>query len=368
MTDTICTSVFNDYVSGSIESIKDTLNVIALNTAPVEVMNRDIDEVNFWVSIIALVVGVLGTWFGWLAYWFSKKTADNVVRMSADTQLAQFNDLIRHLYRNLIVTIAFARRQFESDVHCCYPSEVHLQKMKMLPEDVVHLEKYNDDTDIYKVMHELKLLMRNYDTEIDIAQMHLKERNLGNNVIKEDLDGLCFKPFYLIKSIIEVECAMDRRKKMERVKTKTSHYKDMMMIVLSEHFNKLAENMNNIGKWSANYMYCNYCCADVSDCGRSFCLLSDVGRHISECDYTGVEGSFRKVDFLAEKNLYLREKARFMFSDSNDEMLKPLWKLTEAEGLKEMIEGDNWDFGKMLSILISIDVAIEYDKIKMIYF
>lgn len=41
-------------------------------------------------------------------------------------------------------------------------------------------------------MHEMKLLMRNYDMEIDIALIHLKNKDIGMDVIVNDLDTLFF--------------------------------------------------------------------------------------------------------------------------------------------------------------------------------
>lgn len=356
MFDTIPASVLNDSLKMNIEALQDTLNVIANNTYPTKVMEQDLDMVNFWLAIVALFIGGFGTYFGWLAYRFSKKTADNVVRMSANTQLAQFNDVIRHLYRNLIVSISFSERQLSTDSHYFYPSEVHLQKLKLLPEDTVHLEKYNDNTDIYKVMHELKLLMRNYDTEIDIAQVHLKEQTLGHEVLKEDLDGLCYKPFYLIQHILEVECAMEHPKKEMTDHVYAKYYHNMMLIILSEHFEKLAENMKKFADWKEHYVYKDYCDRKVSDAGRAFEILrSEDGNAI-----------LKKEDFL-NNNPYLKDKARSIFDHGGQEMAA-LWELTEKEGLKEMIQSEEWNFVSMLSVLISVDVAIEYSKIKFIHF
>lgn len=356
------TSELNNYINQLGKSLQDTLSLIANNTAPDEFLKQDIDELNLWIAIIALIVGILGTWFGWLAYRFSKKTADNVVRMSANTQIAQLNDLIRHLYRNLVVTIAFTKRMSTTKEHVNYPSEIHLQKLKMLPDDAIHLEKYNDNTDVYKVMHELKLLLRNYDTEIDIAQIHLKDRNIENDVLTDDLNGLCYKPFHLINSIILVEQAMNKYAR----DTNENHYKDMILIILSEHFNKLANNIDHIEKWGQRYAFVNYCQDPETDCSRSFKELKKLEETFFQtCVDTQQFFHIQSEELFDTSNSYLQDKARKLMK-SESQNLNKLWEITQNENLETMLKTEFIDFNALLPILISIDVAIEHDKIKLI--
>ena len=199
----------------------------------------DIDNSNVWIAFFALLIGFLaynigilsfgigiaGTIYSALGYKASKRTADNVLRASFNVQKGQFDDLIRHLYRNLVCTLAFSQKVLEESTHkkttnilkkICntlirkkaahneYPSEEHLLKLKVLPEDILHLEKYNNNSDIYTKMHELKLLLRNYDTEIDTALMHLKNKNVTLEEVKNDLDTLVYKPLHLINKIREI--------------------------------------------------------------------------------------------------------------------------------------------------------------------
>lgn len=138
----------------------------------------------------------------------TRRTADNVIRVSPEIQDKQFGDLIRHLYRNLVCTVAMGRKLMADKEHVVYPSEEHLNKLKLMPEDVIHLDIYNHDAQMYNAMHEMKLLMRNYDMEIDIALMHMKNKDIGMDVIVNDLDTLFFKPLYLISRIMEVSLLM----------------------------------------------------------------------------------------------------------------------------------------------------------------
>ena len=211
----------------------------------------DIDLSNVWIAFVGVIVGIIGAIFGILGYKETKRTAKNVLRASFNVQKGQFDDLIRHLYRNLVCTLAFIQRimenrdpeqvedrkpfrnnsdfkgqkqgqavskktkeqlQKQKDKYFSayrqperqnketsqpepketkpqkyqYPSEEHLLKLKVLPEDVLHLESYNQDDKIYQKMHELKLQLRNYDIEIDTAMTHLKENVQDEAMIREN--------------------------------------------------------------------------------------------------------------------------------------------------------------------------------------
>ena len=74
----------------------------------------DIDLSNMWVAFLGLVIGIIGTWYGYRGFKESKRTADNVMRASLNVLEGQFNDLIRHLYRNLVCTLAFSQKTLES--------------------------------------------------------------------------------------------------------------------------------------------------------------------------------------------------------------------------------------------------------------
>ena len=84
-----------------------------------------------------------------------------------------------------------------------YPSEEHLIKLKM-PVENIHLEAFYDDGKFYSIINRLYLLLRNYNTEIDIALLHFPQSGLNTAVKKRDLDTLLFKPGFLTENIMEV--------------------------------------------------------------------------------------------------------------------------------------------------------------------
>ena len=95
-------------------------------------------------------------------------------------------DLVRHLYRNLVVTYAIKTKL--NDCHFKkYPSEIHLLKLKVPVEDI-HLEVFSDDNKNYTYMNNLCLLFRNYNMEIDVAIKHFCNKEMDNE-IKEKLSA-----------------------------------------------------------------------------------------------------------------------------------------------------------------------------------
>ena len=239
---------------------------------------QKLDVINIVITLIALVVAVWSLQiackslniatqslrYDKAGYEETKRTADNVTRASFNVQKGQFDDLIRHLYRNLVCTLAFTQRVVENreakqikesklfsgnpdakakkgtkssngqsqkrkGKHFSmyrkkerqgenqpqpdpkevkpqkyqYPSEEHLMKLKVLPEDVLHLESYNHDYTIYQKMHNLKLLLRNYDMEIDTAMTYLKDGTQGNAVIWANWMRLLSNPCSLFSRLLK---------------------------------------------------------------------------------------------------------------------------------------------------------------------
>ena len=156
-----------DSIKATVDSVKAEILLVTENTEGEKLFGGDIDWYNFAFAFLAFLVACFSAVYDFRGFRESKRTADNVTRVSLEVQMAQFDDLIRHLYRNLICTMAFTNKILEKKEHVEYPSEEHLMKLKVLPEDVLHLEKYNDNNSIYKMMHEFKLLLRNYDIEIN---------------------------------------------------------------------------------------------------------------------------------------------------------------------------------------------------------
>ena len=212
------------------------------------------------IGILSFGIGIAGTIYSALGYKASKRTADNVLRASFNVQKGQFDDLIRHLYRNLVCTLAFSYKLLEERnaggetyyvlyrkkmEHKEYPSEEHLLKLKVLPEDVLHLESYNQDYEIYQKMHELKLQLRNYDMEIDIAMTYLKDGTQDNAVIMGKLDALTFKPLFLISTIVGVVKSLDKKESKKLKGENIDEYQNAASVMTRSHVNNLIDHQDS---------------------------------------------------------------------------------------------------------------------------
>lgn len=158
-------------------------------------------EFGIW-DAVSLAISVIALLFSFFTYWAQKGTETNTKKLSSDAQHNLLKDLIRHLYRNLVITFAIKTKLEECDYQG-YPSEEHLSKLK-IPMNNIHLDAFYGKDAEYQKMHNLYLNMRNYNDEIDIIINHVRNLNMGKDVIKRDMGTLLFKPGYLIDKIIDV--------------------------------------------------------------------------------------------------------------------------------------------------------------------
>ena len=151
------------------------------------------DGFNIFIAVTALVFSVF-------TFWSQNKTSSNTKKLSRHAQRNLLLDLVRHLYRNLVITYT-VKTKLEDIQYKGYPSEEHLIKLKV-PMENIHLEAFYGNDRMYEVMHNLYLNLRNYNEEIDVACIHFKDTNLSEEVKKRDLDTLLFKPSFLTERIL----------------------------------------------------------------------------------------------------------------------------------------------------------------------
>ena len=334
----------------------------------------DIDLSNMWVAFLGLVIGIIGTWYGYRGFKESKRTADNVMRASLNVLEGQFNDLIRHLYRNLVCTLAFSQKTLESVPNGAeedkkkisqYPSEEHLLKLKILSEDALRLEKYNNDPDIYQKMHELKLLFRNYDVEIDTTLMHLKNRNMKLSEVKNDLDTLVYKPLHLINAIREITDEMKKHigKEDKDADTNFDASENAALRMTREHIKKLDD-------WEKkNAPFGKY--VDLTDMVSSFIEKTEREKKEEKPISKPYDGLRRSRNFFYDKAaISLLKKQDIFGSDKFDGYSRQIEKICkEVTGLaafKDNILSEQYDFKQYFLTMLSIDVTIELNNIHMI--
>lgn len=154
----------------------------------------------FWWDGFNILIAVIALVFSIFTFYSQNKTSSNTQKLSQHAQRNLLLDLVRHLYRNLVITYT-VKTKLEKIHFKGYPSEEHLIKLKV-PMENIHLEAFYGNDRMYEVMHNLYLNLRNYNEEIDVACTHFKDENLSEEVKKRDLDTLLFKPSYLTERIL----------------------------------------------------------------------------------------------------------------------------------------------------------------------
>lgn len=201
---------------------------------------------------IAFIVALFSAIIALITFRAQNKTEQHTQNAPISAQIGQFKDLTRHLYRNLVCTCAaiarFNNKQNKLPKHLetdtkrkAYPSESNFNKLKTMPDDVILDIDVNEGT--YAALHELRVLLRNYNIEIDVAAKHISSSTIWAPALEQDFDNLLFKPLHLIKSAFESESLLLSTESGVRPLPDRS-----LLIILEEHFDKLKNNINTLGK------------------------------------------------------------------------------------------------------------------------
>jgi L-rhamnose mutarotase len=204
----------SDKVPTSIPNPIDSIAVhskrTADNTVPTKLSQTDTDDWTLMLlSLIAAVTGIVSVFLAWKTVSNTQKTVNAVQKETEQMQIKKefqaklFVDLIRHLYRNKVCICATLWKLKQHGFGKKYPSEEHLLKLKILPEDL-RLDRFDNTPTHYDVLHELELKFRNFNYEVDVTLEHLKIKKLKDEQKIRDLSVLEFKQQLLSIDIVNV--------------------------------------------------------------------------------------------------------------------------------------------------------------------
>ena len=183
-----------------LEAIKDSLGVVVphilemaenCKPEPYTVKNITLASWNLVIAVIAALFGFLGALFGYLGYKFSKQTARNVVRVSADVQKLLCLDFILDLYQNTMKAIEYV--QVCKDGGTLHPNEILVLKLSDF-DDVFHIDAYNQNSNVYILMKQLKGRMKNYNEDVRLCCDNI---TAGRNSLV-GFQHLSFKPMNML--------------------------------------------------------------------------------------------------------------------------------------------------------------------------
>lgn len=198
------------------------------------------NDFNFY-GIVATVLALFSLWYTFRAYRSQSLTERNTRNASVDDQVNRFKDFARHEYRNLVVVMATAVKFFskenQSNGHrIAYPSEIHILKLQAGPDDFV----LDVDSQIAGTVSEMRLLLRNFNIEINVACKHLQRHGINKDVLYRDYYNLMFRPLSLVKKACEMEARMigkgvSQEKEKKYVETLVDRSKEIMLTVHLEN-------------------------------------------------------------------------------------------------------------------------------------
>lgn len=167
----------------------------------------NIDWMVIGISVFSIIIAVVSLYVAYFSLCYTKRTFEsqqqtekNTRRLTIDLQKKLLVDMIRHLYRNMVVTYTM-KVKLEKCNYNAYPSEEHLIKLK-IPMENIHLDIFYYEDKDYMAMYDLYLKFRNYNEEIELACRHLCAPDVRREVKERDMATLLFKPGFLTSKIL----------------------------------------------------------------------------------------------------------------------------------------------------------------------
>lgn len=150
---------------------------------------------------IAVSVACVSLFYACLTFNSQRQTELNTMKITPESQRSLLLDYVRHFYADLIV-ISAVEHKLNGRFDEYYPSEEHLLKLKA-DLDALHPATFYDHAEKYSAIHNLLLLLRNFNLEVDVAIKHLCDRNVFDPAKKRDIDTLKFKTSLIARRTIE---------------------------------------------------------------------------------------------------------------------------------------------------------------------
>lgn len=349
------------------------------------------NDFNFY-GIVATVLALFSLWYTFRAYRSQSLTERNTRNASVDDQVNRFKDFARHEYRNLVVVMATAVKFFskenQSNGHrIAYPSEIHILKLQAGPDDFV----LDVDSQIAGTVSEMRLLLRNFNIEINVACKHLQRHGINKDVLYRDYYNLMFRPLSLVKKACEMEARMigkgvSQEKETKYVETLVDRSKEIMLTVHLENlkdslvdFLRCFNNSENDSSLIVPESYFPY-----------FEMLANSRNLLFECDKTkALKRSFRKLFGDEQKKdeelkplpytcNFDQYKPDFKFEEHINailEVLPDLQKISEKnfewfeqykDTLNKIKEKKEFDFMQFFPLMLKMDVIAKLPEMGMV--
>ncbi len=375
------------YLKDSIQSEYGLMSKIEENTHP--------DFMGGW-TLLAILSFVISA----LAFWSQRQTEKHTKNVGVKAQVGCLEDLVRHLYRNLVCTTSILLKyrngnNKQGDKFVTYPSEANMLKLQALTDEFF-LDIDVVDDDVFKIMHEQKLLFKNYNLEVAIASEHFSRKNIEESSLVNDIDNILFKPLFLTKKsfILRTALAPYERGVLSRMLMKGSevstekYLAESVQCFVGEHFSKLKfENINSEDQYEMCHAILNNADFDKAmECQGKNGIVRSLGELFKDKDDKRVELlSYKDGQWLVDKECFIRmffagvtDKAKqkhklyvILNAPSAEELCK-LFGIQEprykdfATAYFDYWRGSEWEVSALLYNILKFDAILEMPRIGMI--
>ena len=333
-------------------------------------------------GIITFIIALFSAIFTYVTYKAQKNTELHTTNAPIDVQLSTLKDLPRHFYRNLVCTCAMILKfKFGEKKGKVYPSEGNMRKLQTLPDDVVlPIDVDTDKEDnAYQHMHELRLLLRNYNVEVQVASEHVARQGIMEETMTQDFGNLLYKPLFLIRNTFNFKRSLNKESLPDDYKVK--YVLDAISRMIQEHFKKLQESANFkclFEKGTTEYL------TKIMPKGKVDLSIFDKGGDILRSieyllKYTGDKVSpkvktLKRHDVIDESSAILsinnaEEFTQFCISKDfikAGEEPKAAALYPHLAPYLNYLHRPDWDTVAILKFILAIDAAIETNRIGMV--
>ena len=333
-------------------------------------------------GIITFIIALFSAIFTYVTYKAQKNTELHTTNAPIDVQLSTLKDLPRHFYRNLVCTCAMILKfKFGEKKGKVYPSEGNMRKLQTLPDDVVlPIDVDTDKEDnAYQHTHELRLLLRNYNVEVQVASEHVARQGIMEETLTQDFGNLLYKPLFLIRNTFNFKRSLNKESLPDDYKVK--YVLDAISRMIQEHFKKLQESANFkclFEKGTTEYL------TKIMPKGKVDLSIFDKGGDILRSieyllKYTGDKVSpkvktLKRHDVIDESSAILsinnaEEFTQFCISKDfikAGEEPKAAALYPHLAPYLNYLHRPDWDTVAILKFILAIDAAIETNRIGMV--
>lgn len=133
-------------------------------------------------TYINIFISLIATLFGLGSFYYAKKTADNVSRLSKKTQITLFEDLLRDYLQIVVRQLVALKRLRDKN---WYITEDAMNEIKYWPSEIYFKQDvYNSQSKIYKMIYNLKQRMQEYNNNITVYQQNIsKGKRIGEDKV-----------------------------------------------------------------------------------------------------------------------------------------------------------------------------------------